>query len=370
MLIHLLLYYHYGLRSLIDADGYVKGADHLIATGHLEDTHHLYYLVPIALLAFCRLFFPDTVIPFLFLQSFISLLSVIAIYKCSAKVFLNKKVGFMSALIMLFWVDCLHWNLTTMTESLFLSFSIFILYQLVFFKPVFVRYFLLVLSLSLGFFIRPTTVIIIVGALSYLILAHRMAIQGLKYLRYSLILFIPIITHDAANFLFSRWDFTEQYLKGNVVTYADAVQGTSLYHEQLRVTSTHITTVEKIKPSIEKMVMFIILNPVYFLKLACLKVWYLLSGIRPYYSVVHNLFTLLWLSTIYLCSTIGWSKISNLELKAFILCVFLINCSLIAVSSIDWDNRFYMPMVPGFVLLSGKGLLDTLNYVFLKKSNS
>lgn len=42
--------------------------------------------------------------------------------------------------------------------------------------------------------------------------------------------------------------------------------------------------------------------------------------------------------------------------------MIIVNCGLIAISTVDWDNRFYIPMEPGLVLLAGGGI----NYFLMK----
>jgi hypothetical protein len=58
---------------------------------------------------------------------------------------------------------------------------------------------------------------------------------------------------------------------------------------------------------------------------------------------------------LYFLSFQGWRKASEATINVFIIPVIVVNCGLIAMSTVDWDNRFYIPMEPGIVLLAGGG---------------
>ncbi len=160
--------------------------------------------------------------------------------------------------------------------------------------------------------------------------------------------------------MLAHWDFTGQYLKGNVVTFADIVKGRPLFHETLSVEPPSSTAFSESDSPIGRVVMFIYDNPVHFLKTAGLKIFYLIAFVRPYYSWPHNLYLVVWISLVYFFLVVGWKATSNLPIKLFVLTTIILNCGLIGISSVDWDNRFYIPMEPGIVLLAGGGVATLL----------
>jgi hypothetical protein len=103
------------------------------------------------------------------------------------------------------------------------------------------------------------------------------------------------------------------------------------------------------------MIHFALQNPLHFSKAFAMKVGYLISATRPYYSWKHNLFSLVWLALVYTLLYFGFRKCENTALKSGIMVIILLNCLLIGISSVDWDNRFYVPMFPGIALLAGGG---------------
>jgi hypothetical protein len=173
-----------------------------------------------------------------------------------------------------------------------------------------------------------------------------------------------------ADRMLAHWDFTDQYLKGNVVTFADIVKGHPLFHESLSVEPPSSTAFSENDSPIGRVVMFIYDNPVHFLKTAGLKIFYLIAFVRPYYSFLHNLYLVVWMSLVYMFFVVGWRATSNQPIKLFVLITIILNCGLIGISSVDWGNRFYIPMEPGIVLLAGGGVATLLNRIRQKFSTT
>lgn len=355
IVIHALLIHQYGLRNLHDALSYIRRADHLLVHGSLEDQQDIFYIVPISLIAFFRWLFPTQLWPYLFFQSIISGIATLALYRSAARVFNNSLAGLAAGVIFLLWWDAIQWNTTTMTESLACSVICFTLYRLTCFKGTVKDYGWIIPLLAINFFTRPTGIIIMVGTLAFLLHYYRHDIRRNSSVILAGIPCLVVLVYISADQMFTRWDFTEQYQKGNIVTYMDLTEGGELYSTEMRLDTRGIITTEQ-EPSLWKIVTFIVNNPVYFVKAACLKVYYLITGIRPYYSTLHNFYTLIWLALIYTLYGIGWHNPSNRSIRFFTIVVVILNTCLIAISTVDWDNRFYIPMQPGIVLLAGGGV--------------
>jgi hypothetical protein len=159
----------------------------------------------------------------------------------------------------------------------------------------------------------------------------------------------------AAFNMFQLWDFTDQYAKGNIVTYMDTTEGGPLYHEGLRLATTDVRLPDEDASPLFKMIQFVFYNPVHFLKSCFYKIWYLISFTRPYFSTMHNALSIVWVGVIYFLYALGWRRASNMPIKIFTIAVILSNCVLVGISTVDWDNRFYIPMESSLVLLAGGG---------------
>lgn len=352
--IHVLLLHHYGVRSLFDGLGYIRCADYLVLNGYLEDPHETFYAIPIALMAFFRWMFPGQLLPYLFFQSVLSFFATLALYRAGTRVFNSTRAGLISGIIFLIWWDNIQWNTTTLTESLACSIICFTIYRLTSFKGSIKDYCWISILLILNLFTRPTGIIIIVGTVAFLIHFYWHDIRKDLIVTAVGIPVLVLLTYWSADHMFSRWDFTDQYVRGNIVTYMDTIEGNELYSESLRIDTVGLTMARD-KPPVWKIVYFIVDNPVHFVKAACLKVYYLVTGIRPYYSALHNAYILCWMVLVYIFYYIGWCNATKGSVRFFTVVVVILNCCLIGISTVDWDNRFYIPMEPGIVLLAGGG---------------
>lgn len=331
-------------------------ADYLIAYGHLESFYQFFYAIPIALLATCKLVFGDGLLAFAIFQSLLSTAAALFLYHGGVVLF-NAKAGFLTAVIFLLWLDCIQWNTAIMTESLASSLICMVIYLLIVFNESAKHFALLMLLLLANLMTRPTGVLIILGAVVFMLLRYspflrqRVAFRGVLYVSLS------IIFLTGAWVMLNEWDFTDQYEKGNIVTYMDVIKGQPLYDETLRLDTSDLRMPDKTKRPAEKIFLFAIENPMHYAKAGVLKVFYLISFYRPYFSTAHNLYTVLWLLMIYGLFFLGLRHVRYKPMKGFVVSIILANCLLVAISAADWDNRFYMPMQPGIALLAGGGLV-------------
>jgi hypothetical protein len=365
LLIHIFLFWYPGIRDqLFDSQVYIQLADTLRANGKIE-TSHIFYTIPILAIAFFRSVFGDGIIALVIFQSILSLVASLALYKASSKLFDDSASGFLSAVIFLCWWDVIHWNTAVMTESVFGSLVCFIIFRITHFRKSLRDYGSLAMLLAACIFTRPTGIVIVLGAIVFLLTLHWADLQRKPVLKFVSLTLLLITAYSAAVFMFSQWDFTEQYEKGNLVTYMNTIEGQPFYDENLRMDTANLS-VRRDKASMEKIFYFMFDNPGYFFRSAGLKVAYLVSGVRPYFSFVHNFYSAFWLSLIYLFFYFGIRLPVARPVKYFAVCVMLVNCGLIAISTIDWDNRFYLPMQPAIALLAGGGCAFLLRLTGLR----
>ena len=76
-----------------------------------------------------------------------------------------------------------------------------------------------------------------------------------------------------------------------------------------------------------------------------------------------NLFALVWLIGIYLSELYDLRILRRHLILYFILTGVVVNVGLIEVSTVDWDNRFYIPMEPGMIVLAGTGTASIFRWV-------
>jgi len=354
--IHALLFLHYGIRDLLDAHRYTMKADFLLAHGHLEEATDIFYGVHIALLALFRTVFPSAVIPFIIFQCLLSGLATAALYKASSKLFDNRMAGFFTAAIFLLWIDHRQWNLVTLTESLACSSVCFVLYVLVYFDGKAKSLLFLAILLIVSLFTRPTGLLTIVGTLAFFACYYRSLWKTSPVAMTAACIVTGILGIWLGLLVLDQWDFTDQHARGNIVTYMDTIQDGPLYDKSLRMDTAGIVPPRQTSSTVGKLFFFFLDNPWLSAKAGFLKVFYLIWAIRPYYTKWHNAFLLVWMAVTYFLFSVGWSVIRRDAVVYFVGAVMLLNGALIAISTVDWDNRFYTPMEPGIVLLAGGGM--------------
>ena len=354
--VHLFLFYFFGIRDkFVDSQRYIDMADYLILNGRLEFFYQFFYAVPIFLLAMCRILFGDGLIAFVLFQSALSTVAAFFIYSSASTLFRDRRAGFFAAAIFLLWLDCIQWNTVIMTESLASSLICFTIYRLVVFKGTARDFFMLGVLLILSLMTRPTGVLSIVGVVFFVLSHYRELLRRSPPVKISLFVCLTLMFVSAAYFMLNEWDFTDQYVKGNIVTYMDVIEGQAHYHESLRLDTTGIALPDFAGSPVQKIIFFIVDNPLQFGKAAMLKVFYLVSFYRPYFSTLHNLYSLVWLSMVYWLFYFGFRLSGKHPIRSYCIAVIIANCLLVGFAAADWDNRFYLPMQPAIVLLAGGG---------------
>jgi hypothetical protein len=261
------------------------------------------------------------------------------------------------------WIDNIQWNTVAMTESLMQSAGCILIYILVNVTNTRRKIFLSTLMLMSVILLRPTGIILILATAGFFLLTYKNFIVNRQALKIGIPFVLLLISYFSARYMFTHWDFTEQYKKGNIVTYMDGSEGTPLHAPNMRHETKGLTFADDDLHPMEKIFSFAVANPLHFIKIASLKIWYLMMGIRPYYSISHNIYLVVWLVTVYSMAIMGWRNLNNKPVKGFVLSTVVINCLLIGISTIDWDNRFYIPMAPGIVLLAGGGAAHFLTMI-------
>jgi hypothetical protein len=99
-------------------------------------------------------------------------------------------------------------------------------------------------------------------------------------------------------------------------------------------------------------------KPWYFINLAFHKLFYLYSHIRPYFSGFHNLLSLLYLAPAYLFAIYGLAVTRDVQrpVRMLLICTFCALSAISALTFIDWDGRFLIPVLYIVFLFAANGL--------------
>lgn len=359
LIIHAAMFRLYGIRDLYDATGYIVSANMLIHDGALVDGHRFFYSLHVILLAGSLVAF-KSVIPFLVFQVAVSFIAMLFLYRAVAHLG-NQRVALIAAVTFVCWWDNLHWNSTTMTESFFLSVSCFLLFRLSIFQGRKRDFVYTTILLLVSLLLRPTGVVLVLGVIAFLISYYWAILRGRYLVLGGLAVAIVVAVMSGAYILLNIWDFSDEYIRGNIITYVDRLDPAIMDTSALRIIPANTEFISQYKIPVQRILMFVYYNPTEFFAAGVLKVTYLLSGYRPYYSTMHNVFSISWMLVIYIGFASGLNIVRNTPIKFYAAGLVVLNCSLIFISSVDWDNRFYIPMEAGIVLLSSFGFERLFN---------
>ena len=354
LLVNALLLNHYGIRQLFDAQGYIIAADYLVDYHGVEDTRHFFYSTYIFFAAVLRFAFPERLEPVIIAQIIISLVAAISLYKSAYKLFSTRMTGLFASLIFLLWIDNMHWNTITMTESLFRSLAVIFIYFLVNFENKSRLFWPTLFCATLILFTRPTGIVIVVAFVAFIffLFANKIPKPAVS----AIILIGVLGSFVAANFMMIHFNFIPSYSTGNIITYMNHLEGTSNYDATLRIIPDQLNFMNEGAPPLFQVLYFVTHNFEYFLSLALAKLYYLLSGYRPYYSTLHNALNIFFIVPFYLFAIVGFFINKSKPLSAYVLTALIVNCGIIVLSAVDWDNRFYLPMEAGLILMASGGL--------------
>jgi len=231
----------------------------------------------------------------------------------------------------------------------------FLMYSLVHFQGSRRDYVSVALWTLCSLLTRPTGVVIALSVLLFFIVRSEKRVVAIDLRFLVLVIALISVLLLGTQYLFTRWDFTDQYRRGNIITYADVVKGSSLHYPLMQLDDP-VSMPDTDQPGLLRTTLFVVYNPWYFFKAMVLKIVFLLSGIRPYYTTLHNVYSLVWNTTIYIFFVIGCRATTRRDIVTVVVGVLVLNSLLVGISSVDWDNRFFVPMVPGLALVAGGGM--------------
>ncbi len=152
----------------------------------------------------------------------------------------------------------------------------------------------------------------------------------------------------------------ENYLTGDII-YAASTLPHLTSHDWLVISPPNNLFIPSINlPPLIRLTSFITHNFWFWLQLFISKIAYFIFHIRPYWSLKHNIYITCFLIPLYFFSGLSLFKY-NLSriIKVFSILYLLLHVIIVGVTSVDWDGRFLMPVIP---------LIFILRYSFIAKT--
>ncbi|NEM96211.1 hypothetical protein [Pontibacter burrus] len=349
VLVQFLLYSKHGIKVVFDSKRYLAQAG-MFATGDYSSLK-ISYIVYTTLLALSN--WLGGLGWIVLLQTIVSGLAMVAMYKAACKLTGSELVAALTTFLLILWPDFQFWNLYIHTESLFVSVTCLVFWRLVTANKK-SHYLHLSLLLLVVLFLRPNGFMVAVAVFVY------WGIGFCKQREYNLwkaatlllslaSIVVLIVAHLFLQDISSDHSFTKFLVSGEVI------QG----YEPLRLEG--ITIAQPQGSPLQQTVAIVLSEPWFFLKQSLLRLLYYWGQVRPYYSLWHNVAIVALIYPLYLLGIKALlARMVEARVTGFIVFLMLQLSAMVVVSAVDWDNRFFLPLLPFVFLLGAIGIKELL----------
>lgn len=279
----------------------------------------------------------------IFIQCIITLISAL----CLKEIYLktgNKKTEIV-LILFLFYIPIQMRNFFILSDSLFISFSIISFYY--FIKEKNVKNIIIFLMISLfTFTIRPHGILILLLVIFYI---YELIPSNKKKFKYFFIVFISLSFILLLN-LYLR-DTTKNYF---------FISGQSIFGFKDYSVTYHGLPENLIYKSPFYQSIFLIINyPIESIKLLFYKIFFYISGVRPYYSFPHNLFEFIYTFGTFLLGFVAYLFNKKNKIKNFMFIIIILSIIGAMITGPDWSGRYRMYIMP-FIFIFASEFIENL----------
>ncbi len=347
--LQIIVYFHFGVMTSVDSEYYINTASSL-TQGQLPQNREVFYLTYSSLIALLSLMGLEATW-IVMLQITISGIALYSIYRITQIVSKNNLTPFVASLLYILWFKFQQWNLIVYTDALFTNAVIISVYLLMIAKSK--RSYLIVTSIIIfTIFIRPTGIGFLIAILSYLLFDLVFNKNNILFKILGLILLTGI------SFL-----ILNEILRDFIASFLQSYSSAEIIYPKIpfgidKPDSLDIPN-DQYQPLVQ-LLLFMVRNPYYMIKISLLKAILLLGHIKPYYSLFHNIVIGCFLYPVYFFAIKGISFVSKDKLSVFILVFLGFQIITVSITSENWDGRFLFPLLPWIFILSSFGISNAL----------
>ncbi|MFY0598269.1 MAG: hypothetical protein JXR03_01270 [Cyclobacteriaceae bacterium] len=308
-------------------------------------------------------------------QYLLSFAATLALYGASVLLFENRKSALIASLCYILFLDLMSWNSYILCESFYTSMLCFSFLGLVKFhlnKRSFSNALLLIVTILITVISKPTGITLVVAIGAVFIYKGALLITSRAFKVFISILMVSCTLLLINKMLTTYTIVDNDYKKGEII-YGITSLPDKLEYQSLKVTPPDdLTLPPKQEAPLIRIASFIIQNPVYWLEMLSKKVFFLLSHIRPYWSIWHNLYVLAFLIPTYIFSLkYLFNREFSVSLKTFIFTYLAMHISIVGVTTAEWDGRFILPMLPVlFMIVSQSFVMSWDKWAMNRKPTS
>ncbi|NME66390.1 hypothetical protein [Flammeovirga aprica] len=353
VILSMVIYDKYGVKVVTDSGRYLESSENVFELIKYQG-HNFWYLGYILFLFVLRSIY-DNLHFVIAIQYILSFASVLLLFESLFIITKRYKISTILAVIYILNLEVISWNSYILCESFYISCIITLIYFYLNLSEKWSRLLLTVCILFSIFvvFIKPTgvSVLIAIVVLYWNVLSKNKAYQKYKLL---LIPFLLLGIIALIKYMLLTFEVPSDYIKGDIIYNISAYTSVLSKYPYLKQTSDSLLVLDDMKgDTLTEIIQFIRFNFLFWIKLFFIKVFFFGSHVRPYWSLVHNMNSIIILLPIYSLIVVAFFKgklkntISRVMIS-FILC----NAVIVGCTVVDWDGRFFMPIYPVLLLLS------------------
>jgi len=343
-------YFHFGIRFGIDSERYVEIAEALVQGSwpHGTDIFYISYCLLIAGLQLLGL----GPVWMVLVQIILAGLSLIGIYNIVRIIGGNNMTSWLACLLYILWFKFHQWNLIVYTDSLFTSSVILAIWALITANNR-LRYVVAFGLIAFSVFIRPSGIGFLFAISGYMLCKQLNFEKGRMRIMLSASLLLMIISGAFLNTILKDFvpSFLDSYKKAEII-----YPGISLGIQK----QDGLIIPEGQSQPFTQLLVFTFQNPIYMIKISTLKAILFIGHVKPYYSLLHNLFIGFFLYPIYVFAVVGARQIQEKRIQLFIGVFVGFSLLTVSLTSENWDGRFLLPVLPWISMLASFGLSKLL----------
>lgn len=346
MIIQGIAYFHFGIRMAVDSERYIQNANLLVHGNWPEGAETLYFTYGLIIAALQLIGLSATWI--VLIQIILSAIALVGIYRIVQRLDNKGLAPFLAGMLYLLWFKFQQWNLIVYTDSLFTS-AVIISVWLLLIANSNRSYIVAFVVIILTALIRPPGIGFLIAILIYLLYDRLTFKTGKTWVSVTILVLCFGFSLIGVNAVLR--DFVPSFFQS--YGHAELIYpGISLGIEP----PEHLNFPDAHQEPLLQMLIFILKNPYYMIKISFAKGLLFLGHIKPYYSLYHNLLIGFYLYPIYLLAIVGASVIYKRRLFFFIVIFIGLNILAVSLTSENWDGRFLLPVLPWIFVMASIGI--------------
>ncbi|MBD8487121.1 glycosyltransferase family 39 protein [Echinicola sp. CAU 1574] len=361
ILVNLVLYSKLGVMEDSDTDRYLIYAQEIQERGIFFKPHEFWYIAyPIFIISMTSIY--DSLAMVVVGQLLLSYLALLSVYASAKRLHGNSKAGLLAGLAFVAFFMISYWNFEIYCESLLISLNCLAFHFILLWsegKRESRLVILGVLIIGVAVFTKPTGVALLAAVFAFLVVMLWPKLKG-RSLKLVLVTFGAVSILVLTNFMLSTFTFVRDYQVGEIIYNLEVLPFEE--HEawlKLDVPENLYIPDDSLPPLVQ-LLLVILMNPWYAMKLMLAKLFYYLFYLRPYYSWKHNLFMIVILVPMYIGFFKGmFSEKLRWSIKVVVGVFLVVSILSPVLMTIDWRNRFLVAVLP-WIFMVGSGYLAQL----------